>query len=916
MTKRDGYGDRIEWLLRRLRRLRFSKQKDELHEELRAHARTAMADRMERGESEEEARRHVMRELGNVPLIEDVTRAMWGGVWLERVLQDVRYGLRQLRRAPGFAVTVVVTLALGLGAAVAMYTVVDRVLLRPLPYRDAGSLVDIQEMSKTGEPGWGSAFLDIAEWQARSHTLASIAFWNGKGDHPEGFSYLEGKEGSVGVSDTAVSANLFPMLGVHAAMGRTFLEGESGSARSEDAHTILLSDAIWRDAFGADPQILGRTVKVSGEAYTVIGVMPRGFVFPFDLSHPMVWTSIVPSRDDKARVKNVTPNYETIARLAPGASAAAATSEIKGIQRDVAAQYTDRDYRDHVSSARVARYGDTLVDDSVRKSLLALGGASAVLWLIACVNVTSLLLARATARQREIAVRGALGAGRGRIVQQLLIEGLMLSSVASLLGIGLAILTLRMFEHGLKAQFHIYTTLTPNLRVLSVLLALTVMSAVASSVWPAVAAARAPIEPALRQGAVQSGTGRTQHRLRSALVVAEIAMSLTLLVACGLLLRTIYTLRHVPLGFRTDHVMVANMSIPNYKYAGRDLNKELYEPLLERVQHLPGVQSASLMSEVPLGKTFNIVFSFGDGNGSATDVRRGKIRAKASAVTPENQKVFRFSMLRGRFFNEGDTASSTPVVVVNRAFVREWEGNDNGDPGKILGTPLLGFRKERQSVVVGVLDDERQVSVAEPSQPEIEVCLPQITPESGFYQPVGMAMDLAVRTERDPASMTPELRDLMRQASPELANSTFTTMEQVVEDSYGSQQLASRLLEIFGGTALVLCIAGIYGLLAYLVTQRTRELGIRIALGAQRSRLMAMVLRQAGAMLLAGLAVGLLLAYVTSRVVATLLYGVKAHDPWTMAAVTLILLAGGLAAACIPARRAAAVDPMVALRSE
>jgi hypothetical protein len=296
-------------------------------------------------------------------------------------------------------------------------------------------------------------------------------------------------------------------------------------------------------------------------------------------------------------------------------------------------------------------------------------------------------------------------------------------------------------------------------------------------------------------------------------------------------------------------------------------------------------------------------------------VRRGKIRARASAVTPDNQKVFRFSMLRGRFFNDGDTATSTPVVVVNREFVREWEGNDD-DPGKILGTPLLGSPKGLQAVVVGVLGDERQVTVAEPSRAEIEVCLPQVTPGSMFYGPAGMAMDVAVRTERDPAAMTPELRRLMREASPELANSTFTTMDQVVEDSYGSQQLAARLLEIFGGTALVLCIAGIYGLLAYLVTQRTRELGIRIALGAQRTRLMAMVLRQAGGMLIAGLAAGLLLAYVTSRLVSTLLYGVKPHDPWTMAAVTLILLMGGLAAACIPARRAAGVDPMVALRSE
>ena len=914
MTTRDWCRNRIEPLLRTLRRLRFAKQKDELHEELRAHMRMAIADRMERGESEEEARRNAMRELGNVPLIEDVTRAMWGGVWLERVMQDVRYGLRQLRRAPGFAVTVVVTLALGLGAAVAMYTVVDRVLLRPLPYRDAGSLVSIQEMSTTGEPGWGTVFLDIAEWQARSHTLASIAFYDVEGG-PAHLGFLEGKDGSIGVAETTASANLFSTLGVHAAMGRTFLEGESGAARPEATHTILLSDALWRNAFGADRQILGRTVKVSGETYTVIGVMPRSFVFPFGLGHPMVWVPMIPSRGDKARTKHESPHYEAIARLTPGASVAAAAHEMNEIQRSVATQYTDLETRDHVSSIHLARYEDTLVDDSVRKSLLALGGASAVLWLIACVNVTSLLLARATARQREIAVRGALGASRGRLVQQLLIEGLMLSSAASLLGVALAMLTLRAFEHGLQTQFSIYTTLTPNLRVLGVLLVLTVISAVASSVWPAIAVARAPIEPALRQGAVQSGIGRTQHRVRAGLVVAEIAMSLTLLVACGLLLRTIYTLRHVPLGFRTDHIMVASMTIPNYKYVDRDLYKDLYGPLLERVQHLPGVESASLMTEVPLGKTFRMIFSFGKDGTSAADIRRSKIRAQARAVTPEIQKVFQFRMLKGRFFSEGDTATSLPVVVVNREFIREYQG-EGSDPGKFLGTPLMSLRNGKQAVVVGVLSDERQDGIMEPSLPELEVCMPQITPGSAFYQPIGMAMEIAVRTERNPASVTQELRDLMRKASPELANSSFTTMEQVVEDSYGSQQLASRLLEIFGGTALVLCIAGIYGLLAYLVTQRTRELGIRIALGAQRARLMAMVLRQAAMMLLAGLAVGLLLAYVTSRIVGTLLYGVKAHDPWTMAAVTLILLAGGLAAACIPARRAAAVDPMVALRSE
>jgi hypothetical protein len=335
MTKRDGYKNRIELLRRTLRRLRFAKQKDELSEELGAHLRMAMADRMERGESEDEARRNAMRELGNVPLIEDVTRAMWGGVWLERVTQDLRYALRQLRRAPGFAVTVVVTLALGLGAAVAMYTVVDRVLLRPLPYRNADSLVQISEVGKDGTPAWGNAFLDIAAWQARSHTLKSIAYYDVEGGAGH-LGFLEGKDGSIGVAETTASANLFSTLGVDAAMGRTFLAGESGAARAEDAHTILLSDAVWRNAFGADPHMLGRTVKVSGEAYTVIGVMPRRFVFPFGLEHPMVWVPMIPASGDKVRVKHETPSYQAIARLAPGASVAAAAAEVKGIQQDLA----------------------------------------------------------------------------------------------------------------------------------------------------------------------------------------------------------------------------------------------------------------------------------------------------------------------------------------------------------------------------------------------------------------------------------------------------------------------------------------------------------------------------------------------------------------------------------------------------
>ena len=477
-------------------------------------------------------------------------------------------------------------------------------------------------------------------------------------------------------------------------------------------------------------------------------------------------------------------------------------------------------------------------------------------------------------------------------------------------------LMLKLFEHGLTTQFHIHEKMASNLSVIGLLVGLTVASALLCSVWPAIAAARASIEPALRQGGPQN-TSRAQYRTRASLVVVQLAMSLTLLVGCGLLLRTIYTLRHVPLGFRTDHVIVANMTIPAYKFAGKNMTTELYQPLVDRVNHMPGVQSATLMTEVPLGTTgFKMTFTFGDKGHSPAELRRQDLKAEFRAVGPEMQRVFGFSMLKGRFFNERDTASSQPVAIVNRAFAKAYLGEDE-DFGKILGESLFGFSKTNRAVVVGVFDDERQVSVAQSSRPEIEVSIPQIRPDTGFYFGAeGFVMDLAVRTERSPSLIIPELRELMRNASPELSTSTFTTMDQIVEDSYGSQQLAARLLMLFGGSALLLCVTGIYGLLAYLVTQRTRELGLRIALGAQRSDVTWLVLRQACWMLAVGCVCGLMMAYLTNLLLGTFLYGVRPHDPWTMGAVTLLLMAGGMSAAYVPARRAAMVNPMEVLRAE
>src|SRR5437899_3760589 len=371
----------------------------------------------------------------------------------------------------------------------------------------------------------------------------------------------------------------------------------------------------------------------------------------------------------------------------------------------------------------------------LRQALLALFGASGVLWLIACVNGTSLMLARSTARQREIALRGALGASRWRIVQQLAIEGLVLSAIASALGLGLAMLMLKLFEHGLTQQFHIHEKMAANFTVISLLAALTIVSALLCSVWPAFVAARTPIEPALRQGGPQSSTGVVQYRTRASLVVLQIAMSLILLVGCGLLLRTIYALRHVPLGFRTDHIIVANMAIPAYRFAGQNMTTELYQPLVDRANRISGVQSASLMTAVPLATTFKMQFSFATAGNSAAEVRRRDLVSQFRAVGPEMQRVFGFRMLKGRFFNEADTASSQTVVVVNRAFAKQYLGTD-GDLGKVLGEGHFNFTKNRRAVIIGVLDAERQLSIDTESQPEIEICIPQITPDTLAYQSV------------------------------------------------------------------------------------------------------------------------------------------------------------------------------------
>lgn len=840
--------------------------------------------------------------------LEIAHRRAWAWLGIERLLQDLKYAFRQMRRAPGFAGTVIGTLALGIGAAAALFTVVDHVLLRPVPYKDAGHLVAVAKSTKRGPTGTMiPSWPDIEQWIAQSRSFESIAYWTGMGPH----DFLVNEPVSVEISGESVSLNLFKTLGVAPKIGRDFNSASAGA----DADTAVISDVLWRGIFAGDKNILGRRIRINDSLYTVIGVMPPGFTFPAGaLDFPQIWVPADPARDQaqikQANGKSIPSFYSVMARLRPGVTLAAARTEMNVIQARVAASYKDADSRKDNREAVVTAYAQTLVPAGGQKALLELFGASLVLWLIAMVNATNLLLARSTARQREIGLRGALGASQGRLLLQILVEGLVLSCAASLLGLGLAIASLKLLARQLKDHLPLGApSLMPDGWILLGLLAMTIVTAAMATLWPAWRAASAPIEPALRQGGQQAGTGRRQHLLRGLLVSAEIALSLTLLVSCGLLLRSIYALRQVPLGYRTDHILVAQLDVPSYRFNGRNVVEALYKPLLVRVGQTKGVDAAGLMSEVPLGHGMRLEFSLNSEGG------KPPLSAVLKLASPDVQRLFGMRMLAGRYFSSEDTPNSDAKVVVNRAFALAY-APDKHDLASVLGMTMWELKKDRPLHIVGVLADERQVSVAAPARPEVEICVCQMTPDVGAYGMVSFGMSLALRTERPQEEMIPQLREILRQATPELERADITTMDQVVEDSYGSQRLAAHLLEGFGGTALLLCISGLYGLLAYIVAQRAHELGIRIALGARRGNLLWLVLRQAGTMLVSGVVAGAVLAWLSARLVRSFLYAVSAHDGWTLASAALLLCGCGFVAAYIPARRAARVDPMVALRAE
>jgi predicted permease len=822
-------------------------------------------------------------------------------------LQDLRYALRQMRHAPGFALSVVAVLALGIGANAAMFTVLNGTLFRPLVYSRPGELVRVNATNAQGTSAWVSV-ADILVWRERARTVSRIAYYDSTQ------AYLRSKDSEQKVDSVSGSANLFATLGTAPALGRSFTEDEQHSGKGSVA---VLSDAVWRAQFHADPKIVGQTVRIDDTPTTVIGVMPRGFAFPADEHGAQIWVPAVVKPEDLER-KMSGNFYNVVARRKPGSSLEAVSVELNAIQKQLLPLYSDPIGK-MMAAAHVepVDYRRSLSAKDQRTALLALLGAVAVLWLIACANVACLMLARTAARRREMAVRSALGASRWRLARQTLAESLLLSLTGGAIGLLLSQATLRIFRHSLATQLSPELSLRPDFRVILALLALSVLSAVLFGVVPSLLASRVSVEQALRQDGAQAGTGRHQHRLQRLLVVGELSLTLAMLVSCGLLLRTVFALRQVPLGFRTDHVFVIEPNLPGYKYAKMNTNEAVYKPLLERLRALPGVESAALTTVVPLDKGYQMNLQLGltkyDGGKSSTQMLVATMRAAG----PELQRVLGFNMARGRYFNAQDGPETPLVAVVNKAFAKTYEPF-NGDVSKFsLGMSGGPDGKTRQIKIVGVVDDMHQVGIAEPSMPEIDINAAQMRPTDGFYQPTMQAhVEIALRSSREARSLIPEVNRVMRELNPDLSGGTIRTMDQIVEDAMGSQILAAHLLEALGGLALLVALAGLYSLLTYLVTLRTLELGLRLALGAQREDILGLILRGAGVLLAVGTVVGLGISLLTARLLHSFLFGVAQYDPLTLVAAPTLLLAVGALAAWLPARKAAALEPMEALRTE
>ncbi|HEX4966122.1 MAG TPA: ABC transporter permease [Thermoanaerobaculia bacterium] len=803
--------------------------------------------------------------------------------WLDDLRRDVRFGLRSLVRSPAFTAVAVLCLALGIGANAAIFSVLNAVLLRPLPYPEPQRLVRIWE---TMELGTGTVSIpNYRDWVAQATGFAQLATWR------RGSANLQGTGEPERVRSIAATPNLFQMLNVEPRLGRAFdpLRDEPGKAQ-----VAVIGEGLWRKRFGADSKIVGRTLRLDGRQYEVIGVMPAAFDFPPGWSQTDLWVLDEPSPDG-ARQRG--SHFLNVAgRLKRGVSLEQATAQLKTVAARIAKAYP---VEQTGRSVKVLPLQEAVVGD-VRPALWILSGAVALVLLIACANVANLLLARAAVRQREVAIRLALGASRARLVRQFLVESVVLALAGAVLGVLLARWSLTVLGPLAQGALPLAGGVPLDFRVFLFLLGVSLLSGLAFGIVPALQSARGDVRDSLTETG-KSTSSRGQQRFRSGLVVAEIAVTLVLLVGAGLLLRGFRNLSGTEPGLVAKNVLTAHLAVPVPRLP--TATARTFRPVLDGIRRLPEVRAAALVSMLPIQSAWT--------NGSFTVVGRpapppGKEPiAELRVASPQFFQALGIPIRRGRDFEERDGESGPRVVIVNEAFARRIF------PGAEAVGQRLRFDDPRDFTIAGVVGDVRQAGLGQ--KPLAEVYFPY-----GQADAAGLLSDasLVIRTDGPPGRLAGPVREAVRRVDSGLPLYQVLSMEEVIDQSLASHRLNLWLLAIFAGMALVLSAAGLYGVISYLVAQRTREIGVRVALGAQKWDVIGLVMRQGAGLAAAGIALGLLGALAFTQVLASLLYGVSARDPLTYAALAALFAAVALAATWLPAERASRVDPLLAIRNE
>jgi len=803
-------------------------------------------------------------------------------------VQDLRYAVRALAKSPGFTAVALATLALGIGANTAIFSVVNAVLLAPLAHPEPERLVRVyQTFPKQKVTTAGASFLNYEDWVRGTRAFEDLG-----AVRLHDYTLTGHGEPSLVVGGTATSP-LFRLLRARPLLGRVLVPSDDTPGA---APVAILTEGLWRDRFGGDPAVLGKTITLDQRPFTIVGVMPASFKTPGDLP-AQLWTPL--SQDpvfDDLRQKRGGHYLTIVGRLAPGATLERAQAELATLVEDQARRYP----KDNEGwGVRLVPLAESMVS-GVRTALLVLLGAVALVFLIACANVANLLLVRSAARTREVAIRAALGAGRGRLIRQFLTECLVLAMTGGLLGLAVAYAGMGALKRWLPGDLPRADEIAIDGRVLLFTLVAALVSAVVFGLAPTLHASRTSLSGALREGAAGSGEGGGARRLRGLLVVAETALSFVLLVGAGLLLRSFVRLQEVPLGFQPAQVLTAGMSLPRAQYSKPEQWLGFYTTLVERMQAEPGVDSVAAALPLPLmGGGLNFAFKI-EGRAEETG---SDLSANYTAATPGYFRVLGLQLVRGRLFTDSDSAEHPKVCLISSEFARQFFPGE--DP---IGRRLVfGFKEPVSREIIGILGDVRRDGLGVVSRPEMYV---------PFAQDPWWAAYLAVRSKGDAASLASAVHNHVRALDPTLPIESIEPMTRTVSESVAQPRLRATLLGLFGAAALLLAVLGIYGVLSYSVGRRTREVGIRMALGAQRRDVLRMILFEGVALSALGLAAGFAGALVLTRFLSSLLFGVSRLDPWTYAAVAAALFGAGLLACAIPARRATRVDPIRALRQE